>query len=100
MDTRHLVARSRLFLPVFQPGALLSAGDGHATQGDGEVCGTAIETPIRATMRLPVRKELHLRGPEFVAAPDPNAILRSGHRYATDGIGPDLLAAAREQRGA
>ena len=46
MDTRHLVAGSTLFLPVFQPGANLSVGDGHATQGDGEVCGTAIETPM------------------------------------------------------
>jgi acetamidase/formamidase len=58
MDTRHLVAGSTLFLPVFQPGARLSMGDGHATQGDGEVCGTAIETPMRVRVRLTVRKDL------------------------------------------
>jgi acetamidase/formamidase len=52
MDTRHLVAGSSLFLPLFQPGGRLSMGDGHATQGDGEVCGTAIETPMKATVRL------------------------------------------------
>ena len=96
MDTRHLVAGSTLFLPVFVPGARFSIGDGHATQGDGEVCGTAIETPMRATVRLTVRKEVHVSGPEFLAAPDPNADLRSGRRYATDGIGPDLLGAARD----
>ena len=96
MDTRHLVAGSTLFLPVFQRGANLSAGDGHATQGDGEVCGTAIETPMRATMRLTVRKDLHLTAPEFLAAPDPHAELRNGQRYATDGVGPDLLEAARD----
>jgi acetamidase/formamidase len=96
MDTRHLVAGSTLFLPVFVPGARFSIGDGHATQGDGEVCGTAIETPIRATVRLTVRKDVHVSGPEFLAAPDPNAILRSGRRYATDGIGPDLMGAARD----
>ncbi len=45
MDTRHLVAGTRLWLPVTVPGALFSLGDGHAAQGDGEVCGTAIETP-------------------------------------------------------
>jgi len=96
MDTRHLVAGSTLFLPVFQPGARLSAGDGHATQGDGEVSGTAIETPMRARLRLTVRKDLHLDAPAFLAAPDPHAALRNGARYATDGIGPDLMVAARD----
>jgi acetamidase/formamidase len=96
MDTRHLVAGSTLFLPVFQAGARLSAGDGHATQGDGEVSGTAIETPMQARMRLTVRKDLHLDAPAFLAAPDPHAALRNGARYATDGIGPDLLVAARD----
>ena len=96
MDTRHLVAGSTLFLPVFHPGARFSIGDGHATQGDGEVSGTAIETPMHALVRLTVRKDLHLTGPEFLAAPDPHATLRNGPRYATDGIGPDLMTAARD----
>ena len=96
MDTRHLVAGSTLFLPVFHAGARFSAGDGHATQGDGEVSGTAIETPMRALVRLTVRKDVHVSGPEFVAAPDPHAALRNGPRYATDGIGPDLMGAAQD----
>ena len=96
MDTRHLVAGSTLFLPIFHAGARFSIGDGHATQGDGEVSGTAIETPMQALVRLTVRKDLHLSGPEFVAAPDPHAALRNGARYATDGIGPDLMTAARD----
>ena len=96
MDTRHLVAGSTLFLPVFVAGARFSIGDGHATQGDGEVCGTAIETPMRAQVRLTVRKDVHVTGPEFIAAPDPHADLRAGRRYATDGIGPDLMGAARD----
>ena len=95
MDTRHLVAGTTLYLPVFVPGARLSMGDGHATQGDGEVCGTAIETPMRATVRVTVREDLHLTGPEFEAAPDPWAAFRQGRRYATDGIDPDLMEAAR-----
>jgi acetamidase/formamidase len=96
MDTRHLVAGSTLFLPVFHSGARFSVGDGHATQGDGEVSGTAIESPMRARIRLTVRKDLHVTGPEFLAAPDPHAAMRNGARYATDGIGPDLMTAARD----
>lgn len=93
MDTRHLTAGATLFLPVFHDGARLSMGDGHAAQGDGEVCGTAIETPMRALVRLTVRKDLHLTGPEFLT---PDVSTPVGRRYATDGIGPDLLGAARD----
>ena len=96
MDTRHLVAGSTLFLPVFVPGARFSIGDGHATQGDGEVCGTAIETPMRATVRLTVRKDVHVSGPEFLAAADPNAEVRSGRPLRHRRVGPDLLTAARD----
>ena len=96
MDTRHLIAGTTLYLPIFHAGARFSVGDGHATQGDGEVSGTAIETPMRARIRLTVRKDLQVTGPEFEAAPDPHAELRNGRRYATDGIGPDLMTAARD----
>ena len=94
MDTRHLTAGSTLYLPVFHAGGRLSMGDGHAAQGDGEVCGTAIETPMRALVRLTVRKDLHLAAPEFLTADVPATA--GGRRYATDGIGPDLLGAARD----
>ena len=94
MDTRHLTAGSTLFLPVFHAGARLSMGDGHAAQGDGEVCGTAIETPMRAVVRLTVRKDVHVTAPEFLTA-DVSPVA-SGRRYATDGVGPDLMVAARD----
>ena len=94
MDTRHLTAGSTLFLPVFHEGARLSMGDGHAAQGDGEVCGTAIETPMRALVRLTVRKDLHVTAPEFLTADVPP--VAGGRRYATDGVGPDLFGAARD----
>ena len=73
MDTRHLTAGATLFLPVFHDGARFSIGDGHAAQGDGEVCGTAIETPMRARVRLTVRKDLHVTAPEFLTAPGASA---------------------------
>jgi acetamidase/formamidase len=56
IDNKNLGAGARLHLPVFNAGALLSTGDGHAIQGDGEVCLTAIETGLRGTLRLTVAK--------------------------------------------
>ena len=47
IDCKELVAGTTLFLPIAVDGALFSAGDGHAAQGDGEVSGTAIECPAR-----------------------------------------------------
>jgi acetamidase/formamidase len=96
MDTRHLTAGATLFLPVFHEDARFSIGDGHAAQGDGEVCGTAIETPMRALVRLTVRSDLSLTAPEFLTAAGPDAEMPVGRRFATDGIGPDLLVAARD----
>jgi acetamidase/formamidase len=96
MDTKHLTAGTRLYLPVFAEGARFSLGDGHAAQGDGEVCGTAIETPMRVQLRLTVRKDLHVTAPEF-QTPGPLAqATNTGPYYATDGVGPDLMAAARD----
>jgi acetamidase/formamidase len=96
MDTRHLTAGATLFLPIFHAGARFSIGDGHAAQGDGEVCGTAIETPMRATVRLTARADMHVHAPEFLTAPGVAAEAPVGRRYATDGIGPDLLEAGRD----
>jgi acetamidase/formamidase len=96
MDTKHITAGSKLYLPVLAPGALFSIGDGHAAQGDGEVCGTAIETPMQITLRLTVRKDLHLSAPEFQTAGPLAERTNTGPFYACDGIGPDLYAAARD----
>jgi acetamidase/formamidase len=96
MDTRHLTAGTKLYLPVFAAGGRFSLGDGHAAQGDGEVCGTAIETPMRARVRLSVRKDLHLSAPEFLTPGPLAARTNIGPYYATDGVGPDLMRAARD----
>jgi acetamidase/formamidase len=63
LDNKDLVAGSVLYLPVHVPGALLSVGDGHALQGDGEVTGTALETSLRGTFELRVRKGQRLHWP-------------------------------------
>jgi len=96
MDTRHLTAGSKLYLPVSAPGALFSLGDGHAAQGDGEVCGTAIETPMRATVRLTSRPDLHVTAPEFLTPGPLGMSTNIGPFYATDGVDADLATAARD----
>ena len=95
MDTKHLTKGAHLYLPVEVPGALYSMGDGHAAQGDGEVCGTAIETPMRATVRLTVRKDIHVPEPQFLTSGPLAQRTNTASYYATDGIGPDLMEAAR-----
>jgi acetamidase/formamidase len=63
IDCKELVAGTTLFLPIPVEGALFSAGDGHAAQGDGEVSGTAIECPVTAQVTLDVRDDLPLEWP-------------------------------------
>jgi acetamidase/formamidase len=64
IDCKELVAGTTLFLPVPVDAALVSAGDGHAAQGDGEVSQLAIEAPVeRAQLTLSVRDDLPLRNP-------------------------------------
>ncbi len=52
MDNKYMTEGTVVYLPVFVPGANFSIGDGHAVQGDGEVCGTAIEAPMRVVLQL------------------------------------------------
>ena len=63
IDNRELQAGSRIFLPVFVPGALLSIGDGHSAQGDGEINVTAIETSMNGTIQIKLRKDLKFTSP-------------------------------------
>jgi acetamidase/formamidase len=64
LDCKELVAGTTLYLPITVEGALFSAGDGHALQGDGEVSTTAIECPLeRAELTLVARDDLELSGP-------------------------------------
>jgi len=63
LDNKWLVAGTKVYIPVQVPGALFSVGDGHAAQGDGEVCITAIETNLTGVFRFTVRKDMKLRWP-------------------------------------
>ena len=63
MDVRELCRGATLYLPVLNPGALFSAGDAHAAQGDGEVCINGIECPADVTLRFHLHKNRPLAGP-------------------------------------
>ena len=63
LDNKELVAGSTLYIPVHVPGALLSFGDAHAMQGDGEVSLTALETSLRGTVQVTLRKDMRLGWP-------------------------------------
>lgn len=95
LDTRDLAEGTRLVLPVAVSGALLSAGDTHAAQGRGEVCGTAVETPTTLRLRVDLRKGAGLRGPQLEIPPAARAT-RTSAVHATLGVGPDLREAARD----
>lgn len=92
MDIRQLTAGTTVHLPVQVPGGLLSAGDTHAIQGDGEVCGTGAETPARALVRVDLAPASGSSTPWFEHAAGPLA----AEWTCTTGIGPDLFEAARE----
>ena len=63
MDVRQLGTGATLYLPVFNPGALFSAGDAHAAQGDGEVCINGIECPADVSLRFRLHKQQRLTAP-------------------------------------
>ena len=85
LDNKELVPGTTLFMPVHVRGALLSVGDGHAAQGDGEVSGTAIETSMSGSFEIVLHKGRTLKWPR---AETPT-------HYMSMGLHPDLDEAAR-----
>lgn len=99
IDCRHITVGSSLYLPVRVPGALFSCGDGHAAQGDGEVCGTAIETPMKASVRLTVEKnKKYVQTPHYLTSGKEveGVKVENKGEYAVLGIDADLREASRK----
>jgi acetamidase/formamidase len=94
MDVRELCGGATLYLPVLNPGALFSAGDAHAAQGDGEVCINGIECPTDVTLRFHLHKQRPLTGPliESAASRRPDA---GDDAWIVVESGTDAIAAAR-----
>ena len=93
MDIRHVGTGARLLLPIGVSGALLSLGDTHAAQGDGEICGTGIETGSTVTLRLDLIRGREIR---FPLVETHSRATRAGSALAATGIGPDLMRAAQD----
>ncbi|OHV12801.1 acetamidase/formamidase family protein [Kushneria phosphatilytica] len=96
LDIRDLVKGSKLYLPVQVRGGLLSIGDTHACQGDGEVCGTAVETGMKATATIRLHKGDRILAPMFDMPPvERDQSLNEGF-IVTTGVGADLMQGARD----
>lgn len=96
LDIRDLSTGTELYLPVEVAGALFSVGDTHAAQGDGEVCGTAIESPMDVILTLDLVKNANLRMPRFVTPGPVTHHLDAMGYDVTTGVGPDLMTGARD----
>jgi acetamidase/formamidase len=86
IDCKEFVAGTSLYLPVFVPGANFSCGDGHAVQGDGEVCLTALETCLKGRFELVLHKRRALVMPRALTPT----------HYITFGMDVDLDDAAKQ----
>ena len=65
MDASDVKEGTTVYLPVFHDGALFYFGDGHALQGDGEVCGSGLETSMDVAFRLSLQKKKAIAWPRF-----------------------------------
>ena len=95
MDIRDMAEGTELYLPVEVAGGLFSVGDTHACQGDGEVCGTAIESPCSVAARFELVKGAKLAFPRFTTPGPVSRHLDAKGYEVTTGIGPDLMEGAR-----
>jgi acetamidase/formamidase len=95
MDVRDLAAGTELYLPIEVAGALFSVGDTHAAQGDGEVCGTAIESPMKLALTFDLVKGANLPFPRYETSGPVSRHLDEKGYLVTTGIGPALMEGAR-----
>ena len=97
IDIRHLTPGARVMFPVLVPGALFSCGDCHSAQGDGEVNGTGIETPMTVTLRFHVMKGANIPELRFFTPPGQKLTVtdKAGY-FVTTAHGPDLFKDAQQ----
>jgi acetamidase/formamidase len=85
VDNWRVGAGGRMYYPVQVPGALLSVGDPHVSQGDGEISGTALESSLNGLLRLTIRRDLAFTVP----------VLETSTELLVHGFGDTLDAAMR-----
>jgi acetamidase/formamidase len=97
IDLRHLTAGTTLLLPVLEPGALFSAGDAHAAQGDGEVAISGLECAMECSLRFELRRGRSISAPQLRRpAGSLTPRVDAGGWYGTFGVEPDLMEGARQ----
>ncbi len=96
MDIRQLRRGSTLHLPVQVEEALFSCGDAHGAQGDGEMCGTAVECPMFASLRFTLEKGRTIPAPQYRTPAPLTPRVDSAPFYGTTGVGGDLYVAAQD----
>ncbi|MFP4313830.1 MAG: acetamidase/formamidase family protein, partial [Alphaproteobacteria bacterium] len=95
MDLRDIAAGAQILLPVECEGGLFSAGDTHAAQGDGEICGTAIESPLNGVFKFELMKNAAPESPIIITNEPSSAHKEDKGYWITTGIGPDIWEAIK-----
>ncbi len=97
IDIRHLMSGAKVLFPVLAPGALFSCGDCHSAQGDGEVNGTGIETPMTVRLRFNLMKGANVPELRFTTPPGKKLTVTDEAGYfVTTAHGPDLFKDAQQ----
>ena len=96
MDSRHTCVGATVYFPVKVPGAMFSTGDGHLAQGDGEVCGIAMEAPLDVTLRFSLLKGETIPAVRYeTRGPTTSKADGLGH-IVTCGMEPDIQRSAMD----
>jgi len=90
IDIRDLGPGAKVWLPIFVDGALFACGDCHSSQGDGELCGTGIESPMTVALRLSSRNDISINELQFQTAGPLTKKDKKGY-HVTTAHGPDLM---------
>lgn len=98
VDIRDLGVGATVWMPVLTEGALFACGDCHAAQGQGELCGTGIESPMTVTLRLNLRKDMPVRELQY-RHPSPLNRTDTLGWHVTTAHGPDLYQNAKTAAG-
>jgi acetamidase/formamidase len=96
LDCKHLGVGATAYFPVLVPGAMFSIGDGHLGQGDGEVCGTALEAPLTVTIRLTLISGSAISRVRFITTRSATAKVERGGFYGTSAAGEPLELLVRQ----
>ena len=97
IDIRHLTPGTKVLFPVLVPGALFSCGDCHSAQGDGEVNGSGIETPMTVTLKFKLLKGVNVPELRFTTPPRKKLTVTDKEGYfVTTAHGPDLFKNAQQ----